>query len=961
VDPAAAPDEYVSAMTFADDVVNRGAFLDRNPYTRLITYSNLNDLRAVNETFDAIGTGDPRPGPPVTDEDGNPLGYRHPWVYMGPGIHFNAGTGRVHVRLAHTHNNVSGVTDYDDETDPGRTPLALSARDATTLSVSGSSYLRFERLTVTFGGEDTIRVAGCQQLTFDHIRIRAATRGVRIGGTANGPSSDVVFAHCAFDGGIPLWMFRTDRTSGYHFVDGGQVVANNLGEHTSDALLVGSPDSTDVEIHHCNFVQGHDVVVQGKGVNFHDNLLSNLQGDALAFGFDAGTADSPAATRIYRNVVHAALVALRFASTNRATHWYIYRNLFDLRGAIRGFRPRRTGDTAVFRHGLFHASEGDAPGPHDLFQNTVLVYDQREQAAFLHYRTTAGPFPRRSFNNIFVAVNPRPEADRAITFVPPPSFAGPTDGNLYHRMGTATADPFRYLGYQFQGEDFRAGTFPGLAQLRASALFEQSRTQYPPGYEAASLLTDPEFRQIDPDGRPRGDNDLRPGDDSPALGAGIPLPDNLAALDPVQPVADRPDIGCYARDSGPLHVGSDGCEAFPDVPDTPPVRPRRLAGGVWRPVFLHEFLDGDPANLRAAPGELEVLPDGPVIQPTPDPADRGMLMTPGNQLIVYRFQEPFEDVIGVDLSVDILYPAPNPFTEAVFPLVALGNGALSLSLARMGPAIPDPPPGPMPVRALMNVLGAVLQVELLVMPAFADLRTTRYRIRWHTHGQAQMWHEGQLVGYEPQLAAGRSMTVDQLVIGFPFSEPRFAPRYRVRRVYLKLLRRDDAQRAADGQVPINLCAGSPDPCVEQVRGIQREMLSRIRAFMSAILPVLTTPWRAGSQGGGPFSPESIAAHTAAVDAARAFGDFVIGRQQPDADTFLSRIGDLFDVLATTDPAGYTQLLADLEELEGTVDPGCRRSFEPLFTANEATLAPLASLLRDGWDRAQAARPGGTRA
>ena len=77
----AVDDEYVSAMTFADDLVNRGAFLDRNPYTRLVTYSNINDLRADNETFDQIFDGsDPRPGPAVTDEKGNPLGHRRPWV-----------------------------------------------------------------------------------------------------------------------------------------------------------------------------------------------------------------------------------------------------------------------------------------------------------------------------------------------------------------------------------------------------------------------------------------------------------------------------------------------------------------------------------------------------------------------------------------------------------------------------------------------------------------------------------------------------------------------------------------------------------------------------------------------------------------------------------------------------------------------------------------------------------------
>ena len=40
--------------------VNRGAFLDLTPYTRLITYSKLNDLRSENETFEKI-TDSPNP------------------------------------------------------------------------------------------------------------------------------------------------------------------------------------------------------------------------------------------------------------------------------------------------------------------------------------------------------------------------------------------------------------------------------------------------------------------------------------------------------------------------------------------------------------------------------------------------------------------------------------------------------------------------------------------------------------------------------------------------------------------------------------------------------------------------------------------------------------------------------------------------------------------------------------
>lgn len=565
LDEAAVDDEYVSAMTFTDDLVNRGAFRDRNPYTRLVSYSNINDLRADNETFEQIfDENDPRPGPAVTDEDGNPLGYRRPWVYMGPGIHFNADTRRVHVRLSHTHNNVPGITDYAGEIDPRRVPLAITPRDMTTLRIGGSSHVRVERLTISFGGDDSILITSSQNLTLDHVHIRAATRGIRMGGPAENPTRDVVFAHCQFDGGIPPWFFRTDRKSVYHFLDGEQVVRNNLGENTSDRLLFGNPNNTALEIHHCEFLNAHDIFLQGQGVDFHHNWINNLQDDGLALGFDGGTGGPVTVTKIHDNVITRTLTGFSFSSRNQTTQWYIFRNLIDQRGPTRGFRPRHVGDTDVWRYGQLHKSDGDTFGPHDLFHNTVLTYDQREQASFLHYRSTTGTHRRRSFNNVFVAVNPTTEADRAITFVPSPAFPGPTDGNLYHRIGFATRDLFRHLGYRFQGQDFPGnGTFADLEDLHNSVLFEQSKTQYPPGYEANSLLADPQFRQIGADGRFRESNDLRLGDTSPALAAGIHLPDDLGDLDPLPPENGNLTSAATPETQNPYASASTGLARFP--------------------------------------------------------------------------------------------------------------------------------------------------------------------------------------------------------------------------------------------------------------------------------------------------------------------------------------------------------------------------------------------------------------
>jgi hypothetical protein len=112
--PDAHPQEYISCKSLPSPTgntnwfVNRGAFVQpiNGRYTRLITYSHLEDLRAVNQTYEPIfeGTGpgctgtDPRPGPTLGEASG--CTERRPWVYMGPGIWFDQSSKKVHIRLS---------------------------------------------------------------------------------------------------------------------------------------------------------------------------------------------------------------------------------------------------------------------------------------------------------------------------------------------------------------------------------------------------------------------------------------------------------------------------------------------------------------------------------------------------------------------------------------------------------------------------------------------------------------------------------------------------------------------------------------------------------------------------------------------------------------------------------------------------------------------------------------------
>jgi hypothetical protein len=621
-DPEAHPDEYIWAEPFLstpNDPLNRGAFLDYQTYTRLITYSNIRDFRSDVETFVQMPDypdQDPRQGPKVLEkcsktnpgpectfvQDGQPyklalmevmcedndldpactlkngkrvksVPYRYPWSYMGPGLWFDREAHKVHIRLSHTHNNVPGVGDYLGETDPNQLRLAISSKLMKTLSITKSEHVRLEDLSIRFGGEQTINLLSSKYVVFDHVRIWASPFGVRMGGDVTKPATGTVFQHCEFDGGLPAWFFRNDRKLEYDFIWDGTIGHNTRGKGTLDSLIVGNANDTGTQIHHCEFHDAHDLYLYGAELEFHHNWIHNLNDEGMFL--DSGLPGQPQSygMKIYQNVITKTQSAISFAGNNDNGHWYVFRNLVDLRTPTAGFRPRFTGDTNVWRFGqAFKISSND--GDRDMFQNTFLVYDQKEQASYLHYRDTTGDHTRRTFNNIFIAINPDAGSDRPITFIPSPSFHGPTDGNDYHRIGFKTNPLLRYLGYDFGGAPHGAGSFadldkfrgkPGSPPIPPSKLFLQSQTQYPPGYEANSIAEDPQFRQFHTDGIPQATDDLRLSATSPALGRGVALPMDLSSLDTLAPADSdiRPDIGCFPRDSCPLQVGVEGRRSYP--------------------------------------------------------------------------------------------------------------------------------------------------------------------------------------------------------------------------------------------------------------------------------------------------------------------------------------------------------------------------------------------------------------
>jgi hypothetical protein len=193
-------------------------------------------------------------------------------------------------------------------------------------------------------------------------------------------------------------------------------------------------------------------------------------------------------------------------------------------------------------------------------------------AGIQHYRHSEGGV-RRSFNNVFIDVDPSPgrPADYATALLPSPTFRGPTDGNSFFQLGGDPNPLLRYLRYDL-GDEHEADSFASLQAYYSgmsmkhppSSHFEDSKALYPPGYEKNSIDVDPQFRRIAPDGVPQFDDDLCLQSDSMARQRGVILSDpNVGITDPLAPEG-RPDIGCYQFGQPGLQVGVDGRRQFPE-------------------------------------------------------------------------------------------------------------------------------------------------------------------------------------------------------------------------------------------------------------------------------------------------------------------------------------------------------------------------------------------------------------
>lgn len=512
-----APNEFCSRKTYPNlrDVV--GSFGDS--MIGLQTYYHVRDLRSQNELVDWEDWSRQQ------ETDWKPL-------YCGPGLWYDRDTGRIHVRLEHTHLP-EPISNYRGETDPRRVPLIIAPFASTPLRFDGAEHIRVQDLTIRGGGYQTIVCDQSQQIQLDRITIWCGTYGIRATGLQH-----FQLTHSAVYGSLAPWTFRADASK-RDYPGRPHRNLSRLNTHALVEIEAGRessvyayPQNDHWEIAHCHFADAHDGLYLG-GINcrFHHNRIEALQDDGLYLSpmyLRHRLEKSDPVIHVYQNEFLGALTALAFGGTEANTHdrVLVYRNLFDLRERIDTARPSAMNPQAGHSYGKVIGDHGSPPWPSlTIYHNTFVMRDAARDAAMSTTGSNRTGHQRRVFNNLFLHESRLPSH-----FPPDAALDVIEDGNLFWLPSTDSKQA--------------ANLF---AKFRSSDVFTKSRERYPAGSTANNLVADPLFAVLPP-GESRA-RSFRLISKSPAIDSGIALP------------ADWPDP-LRSRDSGLPDIG-----AFPAALD----------------------------------------------------------------------------------------------------------------------------------------------------------------------------------------------------------------------------------------------------------------------------------------------------------------------------------------------------------------------------------------------------------
>jgi hypothetical protein len=360
---------------------------------------------------------------------------------------------------------------------------------------------------------------------------------------------------------------------------------------------------------------------------------------------------------------------------------------------------------------------------------------------------------------------------------------------------------------------------------------------------------------------------------------------------------------------------------------------------VWHSIFLQEFPDRNLRNFHSVQGRLITSAQPPDV--SADAAEGWVALIFPERWYRFQPEAAFDGVVGVDIALRVHIPRTSiqNFTDPIV-LVSIGDQLQLSAQFRLPLEVSEPV-----AMASLRFRTAGSALEWSSFP-INQRRYAHLRVNWYTSGQAQIWHDRELVAFANHVAPRAKLKTSDIVIGDPSlsAAPGVISHFRLGYLYVRLVREHDAFTELGKNLPLDL---PDDPrlqqCIQQIRGQQLAILDRVRAFMSRLSQKTTTNWQAGDPG-GPFSTAAVDAQKLGKDALRAFILFLETLEQARADEALDRFTKFFGVLRLHAPDDMKAMVAEIAAVP-EVSEECRAVAERILTLNEPRLGPVQRLMQ----------------
>lgn len=503
--PGDAPGEFVSSKNYRNIRDVLGIFGDSN--VGLQTYWHKEYLLTESE-ITAAGNSKP--------------------FYCGPGLYYDKTTGKIHVRLAHTHQKREGFVNYAGETDPRKLPLVIAPFRSVALYIDQAMHLRLQDLVIRGGGYNTVVMQFAVDVELDYVTIYGGSYSLRA--KNSGP---VAMRNSALVGQIPPWGYWSDNA--LHTYDGTYYDpwtqpeeprdARNVARLPTHALLIlegaeewdvfAFPFNNHWTIEQCEFMDSHDgLYFNGRNMELHHCLLTRIQDDGFYISNPVPLKINEE-VHLYRNYIAGTMTPfgahLRSVSDGKI---YAYGNIVDMRYLTQMRRPTEENPEGHFTSGAFFLAHGRGTprGMENIgFYYNTLILSGRQFVGGAYGRTHPESV-REIFNNLFVYVEKPPSLRHINNAL---DGRADMDANLQWSVKTPPENPEEWM------EKIRtSGASLGNVE-KWEGLPWAKRSQY----------GDPKFRKWDAD-KLTG-YDLRLSPDSPARTLAIDFPDKKLLRDNV--------------------------------------------------------------------------------------------------------------------------------------------------------------------------------------------------------------------------------------------------------------------------------------------------------------------------------------------------------------------------------------------------------------------------------------------